>query len=253
MAYSTYDAIAALKQTFLWQYRSLAYDPLQGLRDGLNRVFKTSYAPISSYTVYDANQNAISSGFTVDDTTGAVVFTDAPVVGNAFYASYTAGQFSDSQLLGLAVIGFQEMSNRYPRSWYLVSSSGSDFVSSGISAVVDPVISGTLTFSQSPVQKQAYLTAVQYVWQSANWLYASGNYYRYKENRAGGLDIDRSRQSDALDKATAFMSQRLDDALYMAALEMGVQVGAFIPGATSTVYQQLYAWWPNQQAIWPIV
>lgn len=252
MAYSTNDAITSLKATFLWQTRSVSYDALQGVPDGLNRVFKTSYSPISSVTIYDVNQNPITTGFTVDGTTGTVVFTTAPLDNDAFYASYTVNQFSDSQLLGLATIGFQEMDNRFPRGWYLTTSSGSDFVSSSFTTVVDPVITGTVTFSQSPVQKQAYLTAIQYTQALGNWMYAAGNYYNYRENRAGGLMIDRSRQADALKGAVDFMSKRLDDALYLAATEMGLGTGAFVPGATSEVYQALFAWYNRNTLTWPV-
>lgn len=240
MAYSLNNALTDLKRTFVWQINSISYEPLVGVVDGINRIFQLRYAPVADVVMYNSSLTAFSTGYTLNSGTGVLVFDSPPTTPN--YASYTAQQFSDAQILDICKSGFYEFTARYSVEWYLVASGGSDFISSSLSTVVDPTITGSVAFSQSPRQINALTLASEYFYTLSQWIYGSGQYYRYREQRSGGLEIDRSRLNDALAKATEFLSKRLDEAILLAGVELGRPFAVWIPPKHTQVYERFFEW-----------
>ena len=241
MAYSLTTAITELKRVELWHEEAVVYEPLEGTVDGSNTIFYTQQCPISSsdgITVYDASGNTISSGsYTVESyAAGSVRFDTAPSV--IYYASYTAQTLDDTALTNVVKAGFDKMEAEYNRNWYLTS----DQISSSSSSVVDPV-TGSYTFSTSRLQVRLYLLCCEYELVKAKAKYAAANYFRYRESRTGGVQVDRTQAARDLMALLDIIQKDIDDVVVACANQSGDNPwGVYVPGAKSDIFLDQYDW-----------
>jgi len=224
----------------LWNERAVVREPLEGLPDGSNCVFYTAQRPISStgITVYDGTGTEYSSGsYTVDSYEfGTVRFTvSAPT--STYYISYTAQSLTDTQLTGIVENGLDKMEQEYNRNWYITSSS----ISSNASSVVDPTVGDGLTFSVSRLHVGFYLLCCRWALAMALWQYTATNYFRYRENRASGVSIDRTRNADQLKAVAEGLQEKIDRVVEQVANQADDNPwGSWIPGTKSDVFLDVF-------------
>ncbi len=250
MAYSLSTAITELKRTELWHEETVVYEPLEGLVDGTNTVFYTQQCPISSsdgITIYDAAGNTINSGsYTVESyAAGSVRFDVAPTATR--YASYTAQTLDDTALTNVVKAGFDKMEAEYNRNWYLVDSGGQTYISSSSSSVVDPV-TGSYTFSTSRLQVKLYLLCCEYELVKAKAKYAAANYFRYRESRTGGVQVDRTQAAKDLMALLTIIQKDIADVVAACANQSGdTPWGTYVPGTKSDVFLDQYDWFSDSR------
>ena len=247
MAYTLSTAITELKRSMLWNERAVVREPLEGLPDGSNMVFYTAQRPISStgITVYDNTGTEYSSGsYTVDSYEfGTVRFTVSSPT-STYYISYTAQSLTDAQLTDIVKNGFDKMEQEYNRNWYITS----DSISSNASVVVDPTVGASLTFSASRLHVSFYLLCCEWALAFALRKYAAFNYFRYRENRASGVQIDKSRNADQLKEIMADLQQQIDAVVQQAANQADDSPwGSFVPGSHSDQWSNSWDWWTDSK------
>lgn len=246
MAYSLEDAAEELKRSTLWNSEPVMFEPLIGPFDGSNRVFRTKGKPITSLTLYQTGGSAQHCGsYTEFATEGVVVFDTAPVSGSQVLASYSVVEFTDTQLQDFARDGFDRMMAEYPRSWYLVNSSGSTYISSESATVVDPVIIGDTSFSESRRQIGLLVLCSLYRMTLARQIRASAIGMSYRESLVGGVQVDNRARGPNLDQAIDRLEKDIERAAEAAEEETeGVGAyGVYHPGARSNDYMSNFEWW----------
>jgi hypothetical protein len=245
LAYTLTTAIAELKRSMLWNERAVVREPLEGLPDGSNTVFYTAQRPISSsgITVYDNTGTEYSSGsYTVDSYEfGTIRFTTtAPT--STYYISYTAQSLTDDQLTDIVKNGFDKMEQAYNRNWYITSNS----ISSNASSVVDPTVGASLTFSASRLHVSFYLLCCEWALAFALRKYAAFNYFRYRENRASGVQIDRSMNADQLRVIMDDLQKQIDDVVEQVANQADDNPwGSWVPAGHSDTWSTGFDWWTD--------
>ena len=251
MAYTLSTAVSELKRSVVWNSRQVTYEPLQGLLDGANTVFFTRLSPIgSSLTLYDSSGSIAATDYSVlSYETGTIQFDDPPV--ETIYITYTVQNMTDDELLQVVKEGFDEMERRYPRRWSLVSSNSSIYVSSDQNGdtVTDPT-TGPRVFSKSRVQIGFYLLCCQYALTEALELHAAEHYFMYREGRALGVAVDRTRNAEHLRQMKEHLDNKIWQALGAAAYDANDQAfySDYIQGARSNVYETEFDWykWSDQ-------
>lgn len=244
--YSTAQAVLDLKRSLFWNEHAIIREPLEGLVDSLNKVFYTPQRPLSSgagVTVYDSAGDEVNSGsYSVENyEAGTIRFNAAPTVRH--YVSCTVQTLPDTLLDGVVLDGFDEMEARYNRNWYLTKSGGLTYISSSVTALVDPVCGG-LVFSTSRLQIKLYLLCCEYALVKALMKYAAANYFRYREGRVAGVMVDRSRNAEQLKLALDVLDRDIDDAVIGAASQAGDSVfGGYVAGTKSDIWIDQYDWW----------
>lgn len=242
-AYTITQAIAALRKRHPWSTQSVQREYLEGLVDGANKIFHLANPPAqtSSVTVYDKNGATVAPS-SIDVDSGLLIFTAAPT--DAYTATYTHVGWSDTQMTGICEEGFSLMESLLSRSYYLYSGA----VSSSSSSSVDPVI-GSSTFSQLPIQVKFFLDCCDYVWLEAMAREGAYHAMSVREERSGGLQIDRSKQATAYDVALQRAKDSLLDMAAIAAEEAGLSStlieGQGVPGATSDYRHEVMNWWDD--------
>jgi len=251
VAYSLDQAVADLQRSVVFNTQKVTREPLDGLVDGANRLFHLSSPPAleGDVTLYDASGSPIpATDFTVDDyATGSITFATAPT--GQVYASYTAVDLTRSQLLDVARAGFDHMQRVWPQGWYLVTDSGSQFISSSSTTVVDPTVqdrSGAdVAFSTSRAHIDLYMLCCLRALAEARLIYSAAHHFAYRENRSGGMMVDRSRQATALQALLEHYDRQIQQALMQIVTQS--ELGSYIPGAKSDYYQAEFDWWTTSR------
>lgn len=233
MSYGLGDVVAHLLE-LSWLSRSVSGQAIEGLVDGVNRVFRMPFAPIASspapafYTIVAGVKSTLATA-SVNHETGEVVFSSAPTL--VPMADFTSVMLSNSKLEAVARRGFAEMQIRWRRDLFLYDDNGSFVISSEAGAFVDPP-TGSTTFSASDVQKALVNKCSEYVLCKMMAEDATVNAMAYREERMGGLLVDTSRKAkDWLEylKNLSDELKRVEDA---ARTECGQyeDFGEFMPG-----------------------
>ena len=245
MAYSLANGRNELRQRLPWTLRKVEREPLVGLVDGSNTIFHLAHPPAvsGSVTVYDYSGNVLTPS-SIDYESGRVVLASAPT--QPCTASYQHTALTDGQWDGILRQGFDLMETLLPRGYYLVDSGGETYVSSDASSVVDPVIAGS-TFSALPRQTELFLNCALVVYYESRLGEAAEAALSLRESQTGGLQIDRSRQYQAVQAALERALNRLADSLVAAAEEAGLEGTLFegqgLPGARSDFHYYVMDWW----------
>jgi len=244
MPYTISDAVADVLRQVPSLSRAITREPLSGIVDGVNRLFRLPVIPGRSGTLslHDADGTAVSSGYTVDYDTGLVSFAAPPTV--THYATYTAMSVSESRLRHFARDGFAEMQRRLPRKIYLVDSGPETYFSSDPTAVVEPVLGG-LAFSVNPIQLRLYHLCVRYVILESDYEAAATQSRLVRESgRLASLMVDETRVPDNIAQALQRLDRIIDEAVSAASMqEGGGGFGDWVPGARSDEHIAAWDWW----------
>lgn len=189
--YSLTDAATAIK-TLPWFTSVISSEPLEGLYDGANKVFRFPAYPVSATPtpVYTDSAGASVTAPTATLDTGLCRFASAPTA--PIYVTAVAQLISDTNLLATIRRGFDEMQIRFKRDYFLVESSGLVYVSSSSTSVVDPAVDD-LTFSTSSAQRDFFLGCCIFRLISELYQQAVVEAVNLREERSGGLLFDSSK------------------------------------------------------------
>lgn len=217
-----------------WMSRALSLQPLEGLVDGVNRIFRVPFAPLAStpvpalYTLVAGGKSTITATV-INYDTGDVLLAVAPTL--TPYADYTATMLRPTQLTAMARRGFTEMQTRWLRTIYLYDNNGSFVVSSSETAAVDP-LTGNTTFSKSEVQKGFFVKCAELVTLRMLAEDATINAMAYREERMGGLLVDTTKRAKDFQEYLKLASDAVKVSEDAARSECGetTDFGEFIPG-----------------------
>ncbi|MCK9599255.1 MAG: hypothetical protein M0R06_09460 [Sphaerochaeta sp.] len=248
--YCLENARDALRASNPWLMESVDFEPLEGITDGSNRIFRTPHRPLdqtSGMTVYDQTGLEVSSGsYTVVSwDNGVVRFTQG--VDEQYYADYnvTDAYYSATRLKNLCEDGFREMMARWPQSWYLVESGGSTWISSTDPALTDPPI-GALAFSTSHVALHTYHLCCEYALASSRLRRASAEDVDYREGLSGGVAVTTHHRADSLQGLLDRLDKDIVAGLTVLEQEAASDgYGGFVSGAKSDSYEDVYEWWDD--------
>jgi len=248
MAYCLENAVAAIRDTNPWLLESVDFEPLEGITNGSNRIFRTPHRPLdeaSDITIYQQDGTSVgSANYTmVSWNNGVVRF--ATGVSEQYYASYYVSDtyYSATKLKEICRSGFREMMRRWPQSWYLTDSGGSTYISSDSSLVNDPAIGGLVFSTSNPVLKTFHLCC-EYELVSSRLRRASAQNVDYREGMSGGVSVVTHFQTEALANLKKDLGEDIDSALEVLEEEVsGAGYGGFVSGAKSNAYEDVYEWW----------
>lgn len=248
MAYCLENAVAAIRDTNPWLLESVDFEPLEGITDGSNRIFRTPHRPLdqaSDIAVYEQDGTAISSGsYSMVSWDNGVVRFDTGI-SEQYYASYYVSDpyYSTTKLKEICRSGFREMMNRWPQSWYMVDSGGSTYISSDDSMVSDPTIGGS-TFSTSDPVLHTFHRCCEYELVGSRLMRASAHNVDYREGMSGGVNVVTHFQTEALANLRNDLDEDIDKALEILEEQVsGVGFGGFVSGSKSNAYEDVYEWW----------
>jgi len=213
-----------------WMTTSIVKEPLVGIVNGRNKTFTLSITPATSITVTDylGNTLVVTSS---DGESGSVVLETAPT--NAVFATYTSTMVKPSAVNGIATGAVMLMETLYPRGYSLVNSAGTLYLSSSATSVVDTVI------SPSQVQRRFVGNCVFYTWVRSYYLEATMHAISFREQRASGLQVDRTKQAAAYDVMLKLARQNVEESMYAAMAEagdedLGAMAGGIVPGRATS-------------------
>lgn len=220
-ALSAQDIVDLMTSEHQWMTSQVVKEPLIGLVNGRNKVFTLSITPATSITVSDylGNSLAISSS---SGESGSVVLVDAPT--NTVFASYTATMVKPSAVNGIAAGAVSLMETLYPRGYSLVSETGTLYLTLGAVVESDTVI------LPSQVQRRFLANCVFYTWVRSHYLEATMHGISFREQRASGLQVDRTKQSASYDAMLRIARENVEESMNAAMLEAGYTEGGRLAG-----------------------
>lgn len=220
--------------TQLLDLKKMTHDPLMGVVDSSNKIFTANFSPLSSSGSTAVFLGTVAqSGYTVVNETGEFTLASAPAVQPT--ANYTFTSLTDTDVVRILLLGFDEMEQRWTRKLRLSSSnsafaqgnedSGSLFVvTSDGTTVADPTAS-SIFFSTSVAQIAFYMKCCQYAYLTQQQLDVAIGTMSYKE--PGGLSVSNERRVDALEKVLLRIERELGRALLVAQSEWLLTAGGF--------------------------
>jgi len=211
---STQGIVALMTAEHQWMSQTVVKEPLIGLVNGTNKTFSVGSTPATSIAVTDYLGNALTVSSS-DGESGSVVLASAPV--NTVFATYSVTIVKPSAVNGIALASVSLMESLWSRGYGLVNSGGTLYLSSSTTSVVDE----TITVSQ--VQKRFLADCVFYTWVRSHYLEATMNGIAYREQRASGLQVDRSRQPGSFDTMLKIAKENLQVSLNAAMLDSGAE------------------------------
>lgn len=223
---SASDIVTLMTAEHQWMSQSIDSEPMTGLVNGSNRVFSVSFTPASSITVADYLGNELGVLSSNGDT-GVVVLENPPI--NTVFASYQHTVVKPSYVNGIASAAVSFMESLWTRGYSMVESSGSYYLSSDPLTVVDDTIYSSLA------QRKFLADCVFYTWVRSYYLEATMNSIAYREQRASGLNIDRSRQPQAFDAMLKLARDNVETSMKAAMTEAGEDAyGTLVPGRATS-------------------
>lgn len=248
--YCLENAVSALRGTNPWLLESVDFEPLEGLTDGRNRVFRTPHRPLdqsSGLTIYNQEGTSIGSGaYTVVSWDSGVIRFDRGV-SEPYYADYYVADkfYSESKLKDICQEGFRNLMSRWPQDWYLVTSGGSTYISSTTPTLTDPPIGG-VTFSTSHEVLHAYHLCCEYELASSRLRQATAHDVDYREGMSGGVAVYTKHRAPNLLAMLEHLDEQITEELVSVEEALsGEGYGAFVSGAKSDAYEDVYEWWDD--------
>ncbi len=238
--YSASDIVALMTAEHQWMSQTVTKEPMIGLVNGSNKVFEVGIKPAASLTVTDylGNSVAVTS---FDGESGFAVLTAAPV--NTVFATYTSSIVKPSAIDGIAAGAVSLMESLWARGYGLVDSGGTLYLSSDDDTVVDA------TIYPSRVQSRFLADCVFYTWVRSYYLEATMHGISYREQRASGLQVDRSRQPASFDTLLKLASDNLRASLSAAMYDAGAETFAIADAGIvlgrSTSVQPFSGWYDD--------
>jgi len=250
MAYCLENAVAAIRDSNPWLLESVDFEPLEGITDGSNRIFRTPHRPLdqaSDISIYQQDGTSIGSAnySVVSWNNGVIRFTSG--VSEQYYADYYVADelYSASKLKEVCRFGFREMMTRWPQSWYLLDSGGSTYISSDSAIVTDPPIGGVY-FSTSHQALHTFHLCCEFELAKSRLRQASAHDVDYREGMSGGVSVTTHYRAQALQALIKDLDGEIGSALEVLEEELtGEGYGGFVSGAKSDAYEDTYEWWDD--------
>lgn len=247
-AFSSDDAFAMLLKRNPWMRQSVVQEPIVGIIDGTNTRFNLASPPaVSATATFITSAGVTVNPSAVDYDSGAILLGSAPTT--SIYASYTHSLLSNTDAYGLFEEGFALMESLWSRGYYLVATGDVKSISSSPSTVVDPVIK-TSTFSAHVQQTALAVDCMYYTWVNSALGEATYNAMAVREQRASGLQIDRTRQPDAFKNMIEAAEKRLAASLENAMIDAGAESDLYGGGAIAAIrsnWNAVNSWWQTSQ------
>lgn len=250
------QGVRDLSRSGLFNKESEYREPLDGIPDGLNLLFRTQYRPIlptEALTIYEAmSGGSLTSGsYAVDYDSGSVLFTDNAAPASQPAISYTWANQTLRQFKQILVDGFTTMEMLIHRGWRL--SSGSDAYSAadedddhifavGASDLNDPPC-GDATFSTSRTQVGFFQTCCRIAYLNNRILQSAEHDIDYREDR--GASVTRTKRTPNLERAFNVEWQkmmRFIEAVYDEITDDADRYGSYITPLATEFYLSNYEW-----------
>ena len=247
-AFSSSDAFLAMLRRNPWMSQRVVQEPVVGLIDGINTRFNLASPPAVNYSALFITSSGVAVVPTaLDYDSGAILLASAPIT--SIYASYTHSLLANTNAYGLFEEGFALMESMLSRGYFLVATGDVKAISSSASTVVDPVVS-TTTFSAHVQQTALVVDCMYYAWVQSSLAEATYNAMAVREQRASGLQIDRTRQPDAFKSMIEMAEKRLSASLIAALVDAGEEDDAYEGGAIGAIrsnWNAVNSWWQASQ------
>lgn len=252
MSYCLENAVDALHDTNPWLLEQVDFEPLEGITDGANRVFRAPHRPLdeaSSLTIYDQAGNTIAAAAydVVSWDSGVVRFDKG--VSEQYYADYKVADqyYGASKLKEICRSGFRLLMAKWPQSWYLIDSGGSTFISSTTPTITDPPIGG-VHFSTSHPALDTFHKCCEYALAYSRLRQASALDVDYREGMSGGVAVTTHYRAQALKELMDALRDDIDtNLIVLEELVSGAGYGGFVSGAKSDAYEDAYEWWDDTE------
>ena len=257
------QGVRDLSRSGLFNKENEYREPLDGIPDGSNLLFRTQYRPIlptEGLIVYDAmSGGSLSSGsYAVDHDSGSVLFTDNAAPTSQPAISYTWANQTLRQFRQILVDGFTTMEMLLHRGWRL--SSGSDVYSAadedddyilvvGASDLNDPSC-GAVTFSTSKTQVGFFQTCCRLAYLNSRILQSAEHDIDYREDR--GASVVRTKRTPNLERAFNVEWQkmmRFIEAVYDEVYDDTDRYGSYITPLATEFYLSNYEWQEASRAL----
>lgn len=201
------DGVRELSRCGLFRKAKVVREPLDGIPDGSNLVFRTQYKPLTEtedVTVFNTvSGGSTSSGsYTVDYETGVVLFTDNAAPSSQPAISYHWANLTTREFKQILLDGFDTMEAIFPREWRVSSGSviyvaateddANIFVVSGDS-IADPGFSGSRT------QLAFYQCCCRVAYLDTRMISSAEDDIDYREDR--GISVTRTKRTPNLERA----------------------------------------------------
>lgn len=240
------EGVTRLRRLAPFSEKSVAWEALAGLVDGINTYFRVRRPPVKddSLTVYVSGSTA---SHTLTDPN--LVTLSSPPVAQP-YANYIHQPLTTRQAKQLLMDGVTELEMRWSRGLRLSSSSASYAAATeddshiyvvGASSVADP--SDDVNLSDREAQKGVIVQCAYYVYRLSELISAARNAVSVR-GTAGGMTLDRRAIPTALLQAMARLEMRLDKQINDAAIEWtgGSSLGGYIAALHTRDYYNEYEW-----------
>lgn len=208
------EGVRDLARSGLFSVQKEYREPLDGIPDGSNLLFRTQYRPIvevwdDPLVVYESmSGGSMSSGsYTVDLDTGSVLFTDNAAPTSQPAITYHWANQTELQFLQILMDGFSTMELLINRGWRLSSGSvtydaadeydANIFVVSS-SDVSDPA-TGDTSFSLSKTQVGFFQCCCRLAYLNNRLLRSAEDDIDYREDR--GVTVTRTKRTPNLERA----------------------------------------------------
>ena len=246
------DGVRDLARSGLFMLQTEYREPLDGIPDGSNLLFRTQYRPILSaedVTVYEGmSGGSVSSGsYAVDHDSGSVLFTSNAAPTQQPAISYTWANQTLRQFKQILMDGFTTMELLIHRGWRL--SSSSDMYSAadeddanifvvGASDLLDPS-----AFSLSKTQVGFFQCCCRLAYLNHRLLRAAEDDIDYREDR--GISVTRTRRAPNLERAFQVEWQKMlkyIEAVYEQIYDGADLYGDYIESPATEYYLAEYEW-----------
>ena len=122
------EGVRELSRSGLFRKAKVVREPLDGIPDSSNLVFRTQYKPLTEtedVTIFNTvSGGSVSSGsYTVDYDTGTVLFTDNAAPASQPATSYHWANLTTREFKQILLDGFDTMEAIFPRGWRVSSGS----------------------------------------------------------------------------------------------------------------------------------
>lgn len=206
------DGTRDLSRSGLFRKEKVVREPLDGIPDGSNLVFRTQYAPLTeteTVTVHSTiSGGAVTSGsYTVEYDTGTVLFTDNAAPSSQPAISYHWANLTTYEFKQILLDGFDTMEAIFPRGWRVSSGSvtyaaateddANIFVVAAAS-VADPA-TGDYSFSTSKTQLAFYQCCCRIAYLDNRMITSAEDDIDYREDR--GISVTRTKRTPNLERA----------------------------------------------------
>ena len=201
------DGVRELSRCGLFRKVKVVREPLDGIPDGSNLVFRIQYRPLTEtedVTVFNTvSGGSVSSGsYTVDYDTGTVLFTNNAAPSSQPAISYHWANLTTREFKQVLLDGFDTMEAIFPRGWR-VSSGSVTYVAATEDDTDIFVVSGDSIadpgFSDSRTQLAFYQCCCRIAYLDTRMISSAEDDIDYREDR--GISVTRTKRTPNLERA----------------------------------------------------